>query len=102
MPIIAEANEDLSHFTAKVDTEFVKQKLEEFLKYIDDNRGMIFIFLSNKEYSSLVKLSSKIYSVISDEEKQEINSITDSEMMNVIEEAKSIANRLKKEIYKGR
>lgn len=100
MQIIPEIDINLSNIELKIDAGHLKQQLEEIGEYIDNNRGMLFIFLPNRENRALIQLRGKIYSIISNEEKQRINSIIDHELMLVIKEAKEIADRLKKDIYK--
>lgn len=99
MQIIPEVDANLSNMELKIDAGHLKQQLEEIGEYIDNNRGMLFIFLPNRESRALMQLRGKIYSIISNEEKQRIDSIMDNELMFVIKEAKGIADRLKKDIY---
>lgn len=99
MQIIPEVDANLSNMELKIDTGHLEQQLEEIGEYIDNNRGMLFIFLPNRESRALMQLRGKIYSIISNEEKQRIDSIMDHELIFVIKEAKGIADRLKKDIY---
>lgn len=95
-----DSNEGCSDFEMKIDVEHVKHLLHEFLNFIENNRGMLLIFLPKGINGDLVKLSGEIYSITTDLQKQivEITDIRKSNMFKVIVKAKNIANDLRKEI----
>lgn len=95
-------DEDLSIIELKTEVEYLKTKLAELLQFSSENNGKLLLFLPDGVNNDLVKLSGEIYSIIANEQKQQIDfsNYKKIDIWKVVEQAKSISNKLKDEINK--
>ena len=86
--------------TRLVDGEEYRNKVNEFGKLVDENRGTIVLFVPNEIVSELYRLRGDIYRLSNDTDAQKIDfkSINDSFVMKAVQRAKHIENMLKKDL----
>lgn len=92
-------DESCSAVELETEVEYVETKLDELLQFMKSNNGKLLLFLPEGVNTDLVKLSGAIYAIIANEEKQQIDSMNfkKSEIYQVMEQAKTISAKLKRE-----
>ena len=85
-----------------LDVEELNTKLEKISDFIENHLADIYVFAPPGTYNNLIKLQSKIYTIISNAEYQKIDfkNYKESKIYSVINEAQSISKTLKDDLLK--